>query len=110
MTTAKHDRTTDMEPNELIVAHTKPAAPLLPRARFRVVDEPIMDVRAEISMSPLPRLKILDAVEGMDVAISAAMSQKGSVMNEKTDDGYIDRRETHLRGSHRVPCKRLKHL
>lgn len=49
--------TTCRDPKELITAHGKPAAPLLPRISDSAVVAPIMVVTAAVSTRPLPKLK-----------------------------------------------------
>jgi hypothetical protein len=58
VTVAMPALTTDMDPNTVIVAHTSPAGPLLPSASLWAVVEPISEVKAAISMKPLPILNV----------------------------------------------------
>ena len=53
-----HALRTEKDPNALIHAQGRPTGPLPPRARYSAVCEPISVVRAAISTSPFPALKL----------------------------------------------------
>jgi hypothetical protein len=71
VTAAVNSMEKDIAPNMVIVAHARPAGPLSPIANDYAAVEPIKDVKAAISIRPLPKLNMLNPdIDSVELSIA----------------------------------------